>query len=195
LTTRISIASAKAARRRADVVDENVNVAVVASPMARRSPPPSPSVASPNGATENGFSSPSPPPPHTAFLPDNLQRRRRRRQRLQRHLSDRSVPAARNLPTLLEPPVSPHPAEVPPPLLPATIQTAAAHGFVAGQLITNTSIGVSGYNGTFAVATVPMPRISLSHAQPEDSPLRVVAPLRGAGRAGMHTATVPQVLA
>src|SRR6266403_3653415 len=37
----------------------------------------------------------------------------------------------------------------------ATIQTAAAHGFVAGQLITNTSIGVSGYNGTFAVATVP----------------------------------------
>src|SRR6267154_325683 len=37
----------------------------------------------------------------------------------------------------------------------ATIQTAAAHGFVAGQLITNTSIGVSGYNGTFTVASVP----------------------------------------
>ncbi len=35
-----------------------------------------------------------------------------------------------------------------------TIQTAASHGFVAGQLVTIAGVGVSGYNGTFAVATV-----------------------------------------
>src|SRR5438105_3708829 len=37
----------------------------------------------------------------------------------------------------------------------ATIQTNAAHGFVAGQLVTTTGIGVSAYNGTFAITTVP----------------------------------------
>src|ERR1700682_5973359 len=37
----------------------------------------------------------------------------------------------------------------------ATIQTASAHGFVVGQLVTTTSIGVAGYNGTFAVSGVP----------------------------------------
>src|ERR1700687_5778591 len=38
---------------------------------------------------------------------------------------------------------------------PATIQTTAAHGFVAGQLVTTTGIGVVGYNGTFSITTVP----------------------------------------
>jgi len=37
----------------------------------------------------------------------------------------------------------------------ATIQTTAAHGFVVGQLVTTSGIGVSGYNGTFPVTTVP----------------------------------------
>ena len=37
----------------------------------------------------------------------------------------------------------------------ATIQTAAAHGFVVGQLVTTNGIGVSAYNGTFPVTTVP----------------------------------------
>ncbi len=37
----------------------------------------------------------------------------------------------------------------------ATIQTAAAHGFVVGQLVTTTGVGVAGYNGTFAVSSVP----------------------------------------
>src|SRR4029077_6226896 len=34
----------------------------------------------------------------------------------------------------------------------ATIQTAAAHGFVTGQLVT--TIGVAGYNGTFPITAV-----------------------------------------
>jgi hypothetical protein len=37
----------------------------------------------------------------------------------------------------------------------ATIQTTAAHGFVVGQLVTTSGIGVAGYNGTFAITTVP----------------------------------------
>ncbi|HEV2195035.1 MAG TPA: hypothetical protein VGR55_05615 [Candidatus Acidoferrum sp.] len=37
----------------------------------------------------------------------------------------------------------------------ATIQTTASHGFVVGQLVTTSGIGVAGYNGTFAITTVP----------------------------------------
>src|SRR6266481_537363 len=35
-----------------------------------------------------------------------------------------------------------------------TIQTSAAHGLSAGQLVTTTGVGVAGYNGTFNVASV-----------------------------------------
>jgi hypothetical protein len=37
----------------------------------------------------------------------------------------------------------------------ATIQTTTAHGFVAGQLVTTSGIGVTAYNGTFAITSVP----------------------------------------
>src|SRR5277367_3857081 len=37
----------------------------------------------------------------------------------------------------------------------ATVQTTTAHGFVVGQLVTTTGIGVAGYNGTFPVTAVP----------------------------------------
>lgn len=37
----------------------------------------------------------------------------------------------------------------------ATITTASAHGFVAGQLVTITGIAVAGYNGTFPITAVP----------------------------------------
>src|SRR5438128_1712205 len=37
----------------------------------------------------------------------------------------------------------------------ATIQTTAAHGFVVGQLVTTSGIGVAGYNGTFPITAVP----------------------------------------
>src|SRR5712691_3764936 len=37
----------------------------------------------------------------------------------------------------------------------ATIQTTAAHGFVAGQLVTTSGIGIAGYNGTFPITAVP----------------------------------------
>jgi hypothetical protein len=37
----------------------------------------------------------------------------------------------------------------------ATIQTTTSHGFVVGQLVTTTGIGVAGYNGTFPITGVP----------------------------------------
>src|SRR5690349_1444449 len=37
----------------------------------------------------------------------------------------------------------------------ASIQTASAHGFLAGQLVTTAGIGVAGYNGTFQITSVP----------------------------------------
>jgi hypothetical protein len=37
----------------------------------------------------------------------------------------------------------------------ATIQATVPHGFAVGQLVTTSGIGVSGYNGTFAVTSVP----------------------------------------
>src|ERR1051326_6604338 len=37
----------------------------------------------------------------------------------------------------------------------STIQTTSAHGFAVGQLVTTAGIGVGGYNGTFAVTSVP----------------------------------------
>jgi len=37
----------------------------------------------------------------------------------------------------------------------ATIQTTAAHGFVVGQLTTISGVGVAGYNGTFPITSVP----------------------------------------
>jgi hypothetical protein len=36
-----------------------------------------------------------------------------------------------------------------------TITTTSAHGFVVGQLVTTSGIGISGYNGAFPVASVP----------------------------------------
>src|SRR5208282_3465362 len=37
----------------------------------------------------------------------------------------------------------------------ATIETTAAHGLVIGQLVTASGIGVAGYNGTFPITAVP----------------------------------------
>src|SRR5436190_18138241 len=37
----------------------------------------------------------------------------------------------------------------------ATIQTTAAHGFIVGQLVATSGIGVAGYNGPFAISSVP----------------------------------------
>src|SRR5712675_515145 len=147
--------------------------------MARRSPPPSPSSPAQMAPPKMASSSPSPPSPHTAFLPDNLQ------------LSPASpsaattarfrsfrFPAARNLPTLLEPPASPHPAEAPPRQPPRRFKPRQR---TASSLANSSPTQVSASRDTTAPSPSPAystPRISRSHAQPEDSPLRAVALLR-----------------
>src|SRR5229473_1724139 len=138
------------------VVDENVIVAVVASPNGATQPAAVAIAASPNGASENGF------------------------------LVTITTSAAHGLSagqsvTVAGVGVSGYNGTFPVVSVPsstqftyiagasglaasgggtaasatATIQTAVAHGFVLGQLVTTTSIGVAGYNGTFPITTVP----------------------------------------
>src|SRR5579859_4054194 len=138
------------------VVDENVIVAVAASPTGATQPSPVAILASPNGASENGF------------------------------LVTIATSAAHGLSagqsvTVAGVGVAGYNGTFPVVSVPsstqftyiagasglaasgggtsasatATIQTSVAHGFVTGQLVTNTSIGVAGYNGTFAVTSVP----------------------------------------
>jgi len=137
------------------VIDENVNVAVVATPNGATQPAAVAIAASPNGASENGF------------------------------LVTITTSAAHGLSagqsvTVAGVGVSGYNGTFPIVSIPsstqftyiagasglaasgggtsasatATIQTAAAHGFVVGQLVTTTSIGVAGYNGTFSVTSV-----------------------------------------
>src|SRR5258707_3417545 len=138
------------------VVDENVIVAVVASPNGATQPAAVAIAASPNGASENGF---------LVTITTN---------------AAHGLPAEQSLP-VAGVGVSGYNGPFPVVSLPsstqftyiagasglaasgggtaasanATIQTAAAHGFVVGQLVTPTSIGVAGYNGTFAITSVP----------------------------------------
>src|SRR5712671_2709675 len=147
--------------------------------MARRSPPPAPSSRAQTAQPKMASWSPSPPPPHTAFLPDNLQpspasplAATTARFRLSQ------FPAARNLPTSLEPPASLHPAEAPPPLPPRRFKPWPR---TASLLANSSPTQVSASRDTTAPSpspAYPTPRTSLSHAQPVDSPLRAVAQLR-----------------
>src|SRR5712671_5052491 len=147
--------------------------------MARRSPPPSQSSPSQMAQPKMASSSPSPPPPHTAFLPDNLQPSPASPSAATtaRFRSFR-FPAVRNSRTSPEPPASPHLAEAPPPQPPRRFKPRQR---TASSLANSAPTQVSASRDTTAplpLPAYPMPRISLSHAQPEGSPLRAVAPLR-----------------
>src|SRR5712671_4270361 len=147
--------------------------------MARRSPPPSQSSPSQMAQPKMASSSPSPPPPHTAFLPDNLQPSPASPSAATtaRFRSFR-FPAVRNLPTLLEPPAWPHQAEAPPRQPPRRFKPRQR---TASLLANSSPTQVSASRDTTAPSpspAYPTPRISLSHAQPVDSLLRAVAPLR-----------------
>src|SRR5256714_7497081 len=138
------------------VVDENVIVGIVASPSGATQPAAVGIVASPNGATQNGFLVTI-----TTTVAHGL--------------------SAGNSVTIAGVGVSAYNGTFPVVAVPsgtqftyiagasglaasgggtaasatATIQTGAAHGFVAGQLVTTTGIGASAYNGTFAIISVP----------------------------------------
>src|SRR5579863_5398901 len=138
------------------VVDENVIVAVIASPSGATQPATVAIVASPNGASENGF---------LVTITTS---------------SAHGLTAGQSV-TIAGVGVAGYNGTFPVVSAPsstqftyiagasglaasgggtsasstATIQTLVAHGFVVGQLVTTSGIGVAGYNGTFAVASVP----------------------------------------
>ena len=138
------------------VVDENVIVAVVASPSGATQPPAVTIAASPTGATENGF---------LVTITTS---------------SAHGLSAGQSV-SIAGVGVSGYNGTFPVVAVPtstqftyiagasglaasgggtaasatATIQTTSAHGFVVGQLITTTGIGVTNYNGTFPVTAVP----------------------------------------
>src|SRR2546423_1145166 len=138
------------------VVDENVIVGIVASPSGATQPAAVAIAASPNGATQNGFLVTI-----TTTVAHGL--------------------SAGNSMTIAGVGVAAYNGTFPVVAIPsgtqftyiagasglaasgggtaasatATIQTSAAHGFVNGQLVTMTGIGVSAYNGTFAITSVP----------------------------------------
>jgi len=138
------------------VLDENVIVAISASPNGATQPAAVTIAASPNGATENGFLvSITTSSPHglaagqsvtitgvgvagyngtfpIVATPSTTQFT---------YIAGASGLAASGGGTAASATV--------------TIQTAVAHGFVSGQLVTTTGIGVAGYNGTFAITNVP----------------------------------------
>jgi hypothetical protein len=138
------------------VVDENVIVAIVASPTGATQPTAVAIVASPTGATENGFLVTI-----TTTAPHGL-------------TAGQSITivgvgvAAYNgtFPVVATPTSTTFTYIAGASGLAAsgggtsasattTIQTAAAHGFVVGQLVTTTGIGVAGYNGTFPITAAP----------------------------------------
>ena len=138
------------------VVDENVIVAIAASPSGATQPAAVTIAASPNGATENGFLVTI-----TTTAAHGL-------------AADQSV-------TIAGVAVAGYNGTFPIVSVPsstqftyiagasalaasgggtaasatATIQTQTAHGFAVGQLVTTAGIGVAGYNGTFTVTSVP----------------------------------------
>src|SRR5882724_11783348 len=138
------------------VLDENVIVAISASPNGATQPAAIAITASPNGATENGFLVTI-----TTSAPHGL-------------AAGQSVTIAGvgvagyngTFPIVATPSITQFTYIAGAAGLAAsgggtaasataTIQTTIAHGFVAGQLVTTSGIGVAGYNGTFAITNVP----------------------------------------
>src|SRR5712671_4891192 len=138
------------------VLDENVNVAVVASPNGATQPAAVAITASPNGATENGFLvTITTAAAHGLSAGQSATVAGVAVSGYNGTFPIVSVPSGTQFTyiagaTALAPSGGGTSASAT-----ATIQTAAAHGFVIGQLITNTSIGVAAYNGTFSIASVP----------------------------------------
>src|SRR6267378_337183 len=138
------------------VVDENVIVAITASPNGATQPAPAAIAASPNGASENGFLvTITTTAAHGLSAGQSVTVAGVGVTSYNGTFPIVSVPSSTQFTYIagasgLAPSGGGTAASAT-----ATIQTASAHGFVVGQLVTTTSIGVAGYNGTFAVTSVP----------------------------------------
>src|SRR5271157_3886781 len=138
------------------VVDENVIVGIVASPNGATQPAAVTIVASPNGAAQNGYLvTITTSAPHGLSAGQNVT------------VTGVGVPgyngtfAVVSVPTLTQFTYVAGAAGLAnsgggtAASATATIQTSASHGLSVGQLVTIVGVGVAGYNGTFAIASVP----------------------------------------
>ena len=138
------------------VVDENVIVSIVASPNGATQPAPVTIAASPNGATENGFLvTITTTAAHGLSAGQSVTVAGVGVSGYNGTFPVVSVPTATQFTYIAGASGLAASGGGTAASCTATIQTTAAHGFVVGQLVTTSGIGVAGYNGTFAVTTVP----------------------------------------
>src|SRR5258708_3067410 len=138
------------------VIDENVTVAISASPNGATQPAAVAIVASPSGATENGFLvTITTTAAHGLSAGQSVTIAGVGVAGYNGTFPVVSAPTTTQF-TYIPPASALAPSAGPPaPSPPAPIQTTSSHGFVTGQLVTTTGIGVAGYNGTFPITAVP----------------------------------------
>ncbi len=138
------------------VLDENVIVAVIASPSGATQPAAVAIVASPNGASENGFLvTINTSAAHGLAAGQSVTVTGVGVAGYNGTLQVVSVPSSTQFTYIAGASGLAASGGGTSASATATIQTLVAHGFVVGQLVTTSGIGVAGYNGTFAVASVP----------------------------------------
>src|ERR1700730_14754777 len=139
-----------------NVVDENVNVVITASPNGATQPAAVAIAASPNGASENGFLvTITTTAAHGLSANQSVTVAGVGTAGYNGTFPVVSVPSSTQFTYIAGASGLATPGGATAAPCTTTIQPSAAHGFVVGQLITTTSIGVAGYNGTFAVTSVP----------------------------------------
>lgn len=138
------------------VVDENAIVAIVASPNGATQPTALTIAASPNGATENGFLvTITTTSVHGLSVGQSVTISGVGVSGYNGTFPVVSVPATTQFTYIAGASGLTSSGGGTAASATATIQTTAAHGFVVGQLITTSGIGIAGYNGTFAITNVP----------------------------------------
>ena len=138
------------------VIDENVIVAIAASPNGATQPAAVSIAASPNGATENGFLvTITTTAAHGLNAGDSVTIAGVGTSAYNGTFPVVSIPSTTQFTYIAGVSGLPASGGGTAASATATIQTASSHGFVTGQLVTTSGIGVSAYNGTFSITSVP----------------------------------------
>ena len=137
------------------VVDENVTVGISASPSGATQPAPLTIVASPTGATENGYlATITTSSAHGLAAGQTVTIAGVGAAGYNGTFAVLAVPTANQFTYLAGATALGNAGGGTAASATVTIQTTAAHGFVTGQLLAISGVGVAGYNGTFPVASV-----------------------------------------
>src|SRR5208282_2189257 len=138
------------------VVDENVIVAIVASPTGATQPTAGAIVASPNGASQNGYLvTITTSAAHGLSVGQNVTVAGVGVAGYNGTFAVVSVPSSTQVTYIAGAAGLVNSGGGTSASATVTIQTSAAHGLSLGQLVTIAGVGVGGYNGTFTIASVP----------------------------------------